>query len=48
MRRLLEDEIRTRLGKDENERAPLDWTGPQPWGRRREIKYEPVELTSRE
>ncbi|HVJ93535.1 MAG TPA: helicase-related protein, partial [Labilithrix sp.] len=49
MRRLLEDEIRSRLGKDEHERAPLDaHDRPHPWARRRDIKYEPVELTSRE
>jgi Helicase conserved C-terminal domain len=48
MRRLVEDEIRWRLSSDEKKRAPVDLSGPHPWVRKREIKYEPVELTSRE
>jgi hypothetical protein len=48
MRRLVEDEIRWRLSSDEKKRAPVDFSGPHPWVRKREIKYEPVELTSRE
>lgn len=48
MRRLLEDEIRVRADKDQRERAPLEIQGPHPWLARRSIKYEPVELTSRE
>jgi hypothetical protein len=48
MRRLLEDEIRVRVDKDQSERMPLDHEGPHPWLTRRSIKYEPVELTSRE
>lgn len=48
MRRLLEDEIRVRVDKDQRERMPLDQAGPHPWLARRSIKYEPVELTSRE
>src|SRR5262249_50689205 len=48
MRRLLEDEIRSRLALDEKDRAPTDLVGPHLWAARRFIKYEPVELTSRE
>jgi hypothetical protein len=48
MRRLLEDEIRVRVDKDQRERTPLELEGPHPWLARRRIKYEPVELTSRE
>jgi hypothetical protein len=48
MRRLLEDEIRDRAAKDPRERAPQGFEGPHPWLRQRSIKYEPVELTSRE
>lgn len=48
MRRLLEDEIRDRAAKDQRERTPLGFDGPHPWLARRSIKYEPVELTSRE
>jgi hypothetical protein len=48
MRRLLEDEIRVRVDKDQRDRKPLEIEGPHPWLARRKIKYEPVELTSRE
>jgi hypothetical protein len=48
MRRLVEDEIPWRLLSDEKKRAPVDLSGLHPWVRKREIKYEPVELTSRE
>ncbi len=48
MRRLLEDEIRARAAKDEKTRMPLGFEGDHPWVRRRNVAYEPVELTSRE
>src|SRR5688572_23745888 len=47
MRRLVEDEVRTRCDKAED-RRPVDWTGPHPWFRNRKVTPEPVELTSRE
>lgn len=47
MRRLVEDEVRTRCDKAED-RRPVDWTGPHPWFRNRRVTPEPVELTSRE
>ena len=47
MRRLVEDEVRTRCDKAED-RRPEDWTGPHPWFRNRKVTPEPVELTSRE
>lgn len=47
MRRLVEDEVRTRCDKAED-RKPEDWTGPHPWFRNRRVAPEPVELTSRE
>jgi hypothetical protein len=47
MRRLVEDEVRTRCDKAED-RKPVDWTGPHPWFRNRKVTPEPVELTSRE
>ncbi|MES1244262.1 MAG: DISARM system helicase DrmA [Acidobacteriota bacterium] len=47
MRRLVEDEVRTRCDKAED-RRPEDWTGPHPWFRNRRVAPEPVELTSRE
>lgn len=47
MRRLVEDEVRTRCENAED-RKPEDWTGPHPWFRNRKITPEPVELTSRE
>jgi len=46
MRRLVEDDVRTRLG-DLEERTPVDTMGGHPWGKAREI-HMPVELTSRE
>jgi hypothetical protein len=47
MRRLVEDEVRTRCDKAED-RRPVDWNGPHPWFRNRKVTPEPVELTSRE
>jgi hypothetical protein len=47
MRRLVEDEVRTRCDKAED-RRPLDGAGPHPWYRDRKVAPEPVELTSRE
>jgi hypothetical protein len=46
MRRLVEDEVRGRCIQAED-RKPVDWPGPNPWFRKREI-HEPAELTSRE
>jgi len=47
MRRLVEDEVRTRVAQREDHR-PLHHSGPHPWVRDRRIQAEPVELTSRE
>jgi hypothetical protein len=47
MRRLVEDEVRSRCQKQED-RHPVGFKGPHPWVANREIKDEPVELTSRE
>ncbi len=47
MRRLVEDDVRTRCGRIE-ERRPLDHRGRHPWFANRTIGMEPVELTSRE
>jgi len=47
MRRLVEDDVRTRCDNAED-RKPEDWTGPHPWFRNRKVTPEPVELTSRE
>jgi len=47
MRRLVEDEVRTRCDNAED-RKPEDWTGAHPWFRNRRVTPEPVELTSRE
>jgi hypothetical protein len=47
MRRLVEDEVRTRCDKAED-RRPVDSTGDHPWLRDRKVTPEPVELTSRE
>ena len=47
MRRLVEDEVRTRCANAE-ERKPVDFTGEHPWLSNRLIQFEPVELTSRE
>ncbi|HJX54398.1 MAG TPA: DISARM system helicase DrmA [Polyangia bacterium] len=47
MRRLVEDEVR-RLCLMREERRPVGFKGPHPWVANREIKVEPVELTSRE
>jgi hypothetical protein len=46
MRRLVEDEVRTRSAQAED-RRPLDET-QHPWFRNRDLKMEPAELTSRE
>ena len=47
MRRLVEDEVRVRLAKIEA-RRPLDWKERHPWYCKRDLRTEPVELTSRE
>ena len=47
MRRLVEDDVRTRCSKAED-RRPEGWTAAHPWFRNRTIQAEPVELTSRE
>ena len=47
MRRLVEDEVRSRCGKNED-RRPVEFKGSHPSLRNREIQHEPVELTSRE
>lgn len=47
MRRLVEDEVRTRCLKVE-ERRPLGHEGEHPWFAERRVQEEPVELTSRE
>ncbi|MGA3122901.1 MAG: DISARM system helicase DrmA [Polyangiaceae bacterium] len=46
MRRLVEDDVRTRLGELEK-RLPIDAVGGHPWGQSRTIQM-PIELTSRE
>ena len=46
MRRLVEDDVRTRVASVE-ERVPFGHDGPHPWARNRIIQM-PVELTSRE
>jgi hypothetical protein len=47
MRRLVEDEVRTRCLSVEDKR-PLNFAGPHPFLKRRDVQMEPVELTSRE
>jgi len=47
MRRLVEDEVRTRCDKAED-RRPEGSAGPNPWFRDRKVTPEPLELTSRE
>jgi hypothetical protein len=47
MRRLVEDEVRSRSSKNE-ERRPLGLDGAHPWLANRDLSGEPVELTSRE
>jgi len=47
MRRLVEDEVRSRTSDLESKR-PVDFSGDHPWFRNRLIQMEPVELTSRE
>ncbi len=46
MRRLVEDDVRTRVGELEK-RIPVDAVGGHPWGKNRTIEM-PIELTSRE
>lgn len=47
MRRLVEDEVRTRAAKS-TERRPANHAGVHPWFADREVQHLPVELTSRE
>ena len=47
MRRLVEDEVRTRCAQLE-ERKPLEAPTPHRWFKNRNVQMEPVELTSRE
>jgi hypothetical protein len=47
MRRLVEDEVRTRCEKAA-ERRPVSFEGPHPWFGARRVAHEPLELTSRE
>ena len=47
MRRIVDDELRARVGKAEEFR-PLDFNGAHPWFKNRKLDGEPVELTSRE
>jgi hypothetical protein len=46
MRRLVEDEVRTRV-LQAPEKRPEDVAGPHPWFAERKVQEEPVELTSR-
>ncbi|HJK98935.1 MAG TPA: helicase-related protein, partial [Polyangiaceae bacterium LLY-WYZ-14_1] len=46
MRRLVEDEVRTRA-LQAPEKRPEDLAGPHPWFAERKVQEEPVELTSR-
>ncbi len=47
MRRLVEDEVRTRCAQADK-RVPEDHDGPSPWFQVRHLHSEPLELTSRE
>lgn len=47
MRRLVEDDVRARCAKAE-ERRPISTKGPHPYFKNRNVKPEPIELTSRE
>jgi hypothetical protein len=47
MRRLVEDEVRTRCAQV-SKRRPQDHPGPDPWFAERHLRSEPLELTSRE
>jgi hypothetical protein len=47
MRRLVEADVRNRCLEETPKRTPPGYTGEHPWARKRVIKYEPVELTSR-
>jgi len=46
MRRLVEDEVRTRVQRFAADKRPLDHVGPHPWAGSRQLKM-PEELTSR-
>jgi len=47
MRRLVEDEVRTRIKKIADDKRPHHWVGPHPWADNRDLDL-PAELTSRE
>jgi hypothetical protein len=47
MRRLVEDEVRTRVSHFGSDKRPLLYIGPHPWAADRNVKL-PAELTSRE
>jgi len=47
MRRLVEDEVKNRVGDIETEKKPLLFVGPHPWAADRKLEL-PAELTSRE
>ena len=47
MRRLVEDEVRTRISDIVKDKRPHHWVGPHPWAENRKLDL-PAELTSRE
>lgn len=47
MRRLVEDEVRTRVAQFERDKHPQNFVGPHPWAASRKLEL-PAELTSRE
>jgi hypothetical protein len=47
MRRLVEDEVRNRVARFDEEKRPHDFPGEHPWAASRRLR-EPAELTSRE
>jgi hypothetical protein len=47
MRRLVEDEVRNRVGDIEDQKRPMLYIGPHPWAADRRLEM-PAELTSRE
>ncbi len=47
MRRLVEDEVRTRIKEITKDKVPHHWVGPHPWAENRHLDL-PAELTSRE
>lgn len=47
MRRLVEDEVKNRVGDIDRERRPMLYVGPHPWAADRNLEL-PAELTSRE